>query len=169
MDFNRGFAAMLTQARSTLPGLTIYVPDYFSLLDDISAHPANYGMVNPGIDAVEDPMLTDKSLSGAGTNYIFWDYLDPTAMAHARMADVAQQLIAPASLSRVTAMNGAGQLDIANVPVGRNGLVEASTNFFYWSAVGSIVSTNTSQMLLVPASGERQFYRLRFPSAWSWP
>lgn len=169
MDFNRGFAAMLTQARSTLPGLTIYVPDYFGLLDDISAHPANYGMVNPGIDAVDDPSLADKSLNGPGTNYIFWDYLDPSAMAHARMADVAQQLIAPVSLSQLVAMSGASQLDVVNVPVGRNGFVEATTNFFYWSTVESFVSTNVAQRLMIPASGERQYYRMKFPSAWSWP
>jgi phospholipase/lecithinase/hemolysin len=169
MDFNRGFAAVLKQARTELPGLTIYVPDFFVLLDDISAHPASYGMINPGIDAVDDPTLTDKSLNGPGTNYIFWDYLDPTAMAHARMADVAQQLIAPVRLSRLTTANGTNRLDVANVPVGRNGFVDASTNFIYWTAVQGITSTNLVQTLWVPASGPWQSYRLRFPSSWSWP
>ncbi|HWW01737.1 MAG TPA: SGNH/GDSL hydrolase family protein [Candidatus Acidoferrum sp.] len=169
MDFNTGLVTKLNQARATLPGLTIYMPDLFALLDDISAHPANYGMVNPGIDAINDPSLADKSLNGPGTNYLFWDYLDPTAMGHARVADVAQQLMSPVNFSKLTPVNGASQLDVANVPVGRNGFVEASTNFLDWTAIQGMNSTNVSQRLLVPVSGAEQYYRLRFPSAWSWP
>src|SRR5437870_7714133 len=128
VDFNTGFAAILSQARATLPGLTIYVADFFALLNNMTAHPADFGVVNPGTDAVDDSSLSDKSLNGPGTNYLFWDYLDPTALAHARMADVAQQLISPVTISKLTPLNGTNQLDVTGVPVGRNGFVEASTN-----------------------------------------
>ena len=169
IDFNRGLTAVLNQARATLPGLTIYVPDFFALLDDISAHPANYGMINPGIDAVDDPALADKSLNGPGTNYIFWDYLDPTAMAHARMADLTQQLIAPVSISNIKPTNGTNQLTVANVPIGRNGFVDTNANSSSWSPAQSINCTNVVQTLFIPASSRWQFYRLRFPSSWAWP
>lgn len=168
-DFNTGFAAILNQARATLPGLTIYVADFFGLLNDMTANPSNYGVVNPGTDAVEDQALSDKSLNGPGTNYLFWDYLDPTALAHARMADVAQQLISPVSIAKLTPVNGTNQLDVTNVPIGRNGFVEATTNLSSWTTDQSFQSTNSSQKLFVPASVPRQFYRLRFPSSWSWP
>jgi len=168
-DFNTGLAAILNQARTTLPGLTIHVPDFFALLDDLSAHPGDYGMINPGIDAVDDPALADKSLNGPGTNYLFWDYLDPTAMGHARMADVTQQLLAPVSIDRLDYVNGAAEIDVTNIPLGRNGFVEASTDFLSWTTVQDITSTNKIQTLSLPPSGPQQFYRLRFPSFWSWP
>ena len=52
------------------------------------AQPADYGLTNAlrnglSIDALGDPLLTDKSLNGRGTNYIFWDNLHPTAVAQA--------------------------------------------------------------------------------------
>ncbi|HEY5910137.1 MAG TPA: SGNH/GDSL hydrolase family protein [Verrucomicrobiae bacterium] len=169
IDFNAGFAAILSQAETALPGLTIIVPDFFALLDEMSARPADFGMVHPGIDAVDDSALADKSLNGAGTNYLFWDYLDPTAMGHARMADVAQQLLAPATITKLTLLDAAASLDLANVPVGRNGFLDATADLLHWNPLQDVTSTNPVQSLLIPSSAPLQFYRLRFPFSWSWP
>ena len=83
---------MLNQARASLPGLTIYAPDFFTLLDNMVTHPANYGFSNATSDAIDDGYTV---LNGPGTNYLFWDYQDPTAKAHEVMADTAQQMISP--------------------------------------------------------------------------
>ena len=74
--FNTAFAAMVNQARASLPGITIYVPDYFSLLDSMLAQPATYGLINPpgSGDAIEDGYTSPSSAPGA--NYIFWDPYD---------------------------------------------------------------------------------------------
>ena len=169
IDFNTGFAALINQARASLPGLTIHVPDFFAVLDDIWAHPADYGLVNPGIDAVDDPALADKSLNGPGTNYVFWDYLDPTAKSHAIMADIAQQIISPVRIENVVPVGTNNRLDLVNVPVGRNGFVDTSTDLANWMPGPAITSTHASQSVFVPATGPSQFYRLRFPSSWTWP
>jgi phospholipase/lecithinase/hemolysin len=176
IGFNAAFAAMLNQARASLPGITIYVPDFFSLFDNILTNAAAYGLTNAldeygfTVGALQVDSL-DKSLDGPGTNYIFWDNMHPTAKAHMVLADVVQQLISPVRISRITAAGGSNRLDVANIPIGRNGVVEARTNLALgsWTTVQTITSTNATQTIFVPASGPLRYYRLRFPFAWSWP
>ena len=116
-----------------------------------------------------DPALADKSLNGPGANYIFWDYLDPTARTHVVLAEVTQQLLSPVRISGLSAVNGGNNLEIANIPIGRNGLVERSSNLLTWTLSQSFNSTNAAQTIFVPATDPFAFYRLRFPFSWTWP
>jgi phospholipase/lecithinase/hemolysin len=177
--FNTAFATTLNQARMSCPAIKIYVPDMFSLLDNVLAHPANYGLTNAldsngqSVDALSDTNLPNKSLNGPGTNHIFWDYLDLTAKFHAVLADITQQLISPVQISKIT-MDDDGEstrLDLANVPIGQNGLVIGRTNLILgnWTTNATFNSTNTTQTVFVPASGPVWFYRLKFPYSWTWP
>ncbi len=169
MDFNRGFAAVLQQARASFPGLAIYLPDAFATLDDMVAHPSDYGLSKVAIDALDDPALTDRSLNGPGASYLFWDYLDPSAKVHARLADITQQLVSPVSIASLTPLGASNELDVWNIPVGLNGFVQMSADFSTWATGPGITSTNATQAIVVPESGLLQYYRLAFPFAWSWP
>jgi len=128
-SYNVAFAARLNQARAAFPNLVIHAPDIFTLLDDIVARSAAYGLTNAlyqgqSIDALSDPNLANKSLNGPGANYIFWEYLDPTARTHAILADVVQHLISPAQFNQVTTLGSSNQLHVVNLPMGLNGFVE---------------------------------------------
>jgi phospholipase/lecithinase/hemolysin len=177
VDFNTAFTTLLNQARTSLPGITIYEPDVFSLLDNVLTNAAAYGLTNAlsngqSVDALEDPALANKSVNGPGTNYIFWDAVDPTAKFHAVLADITKQLISPAQISQLTLLDDDNRLDVANLPIGLNGFVDGCTNLVLtnWTTQASFNSTNTTQAIFVPASDSQQlFYRLRFPYAWSWP
>jgi len=180
VDYNVAFSNTLNQitTNNLYPGLKIYSPDYFALLANVLAHPANYGLINAtnilgfSIDAVANiPLPSLTVTNNPGTNYIFWDKTDPSAKFHAMIADVAQQLISPAQVSDITAFTGSNQLDVANMPVGLNGFVDevADLSLTNWTSVKSFNSTNTTQTIFVPSAGLLQFYRLRFPYAWSWP
>ena len=174
-DFNAGFAATLAQARGTLPGVAIHIPDVFALFDDAVARPADYGLVNAlengrTVDALSDPALEDKSLAGPGANYLFWDYLDPSARAHAIIADLAHELVSPVRISSLTLVSGSNyQLEVTNLPRGLNGFVDGSSSFVDWPVAATIQSTGATQVIQVPVAGPIQFYRLRFPHAWTWP
>jgi phospholipase/lecithinase/hemolysin len=175
--FNAGFTNTLNRARTNCPAIKIYVPDVFALLDNVVTNAAYYGLTNAldsngqSIDAREDPALSNKALNGPGANYIFWDYLDPTAKLHAVIADITQQLISPVRISQITSLNGSNRLDMANVPIGQNGLVIGRTNLVLgnWKTNATFVSSNTTQSVYVPASGPQWFYRLKFPYSWTWP
>jgi phospholipase/lecithinase/hemolysin len=173
--FNTNFTATLNQAKARCPSLQIYVPDFFSVFDNVITNAALYGLTNAldfngqSIDAID--ALPNAATNGPGTNYIFWDPVDPTARLHAVMADIVQQIISPVQVGKVTSFVGSNRLDIVNYPAGLNGFVDGLTNLTLtnWSAMGSITSTNTTQSAFVPTSGPQQFYRLHFPYSWSWP
>ncbi len=169
LEFNSGFATVLNQIAASYPDLILYRPDFFILFDKMRARPGDYGLTKTGIDAIDDPALADKSFNGPGANYLFWDYMHPTAKAQMVMADLVQQLVSPVRISGLTAFIGSNRLDLANVPVGRNGTLQASESFGSWTNLQSFPSTNVTQRIFVSSARPRQFYRLYFPFAWSWP
>ncbi len=179
-NYNVAFSATLNSVRtnSNYPGLTIYVPDFFVLLTNLLAHPANYGVTNALVNGLstyaldaQNHGLPTANINGYGTNYIFWDDTDPTAMVHNWMASLAQQLISPVKISDITTLNGSNRLDLLNVPVGQNGLVlgRADLGVGSWATNASFISTNTIQSVLFPATESQGFYRLIFPVVWTWP
>jgi phospholipase/lecithinase/hemolysin len=179
-DFNAGFASMLSNAMVSCPGLKIYEPDFFSLLDNILTNAASYGLTNAllsghTVDAVNAyynyGMLPNINLNGPGANYIFWDNLDPSAKAQAVMVQTVQRLLASPQISQITSQNGTNQLHLMNVPVGLNGIVlgSASLGLTNWTTVTSVNSTNSVLPVFVPISSPMQFYRLNFPFSWTWP
>lgn len=174
LAFNAAFTNTLNSAKAVCPGLAINVPDFFALLDSVELNSAFYGLTNAldsngkSVDAVTY-FNPPQSLNGTGTNFIFWDYLDPTAKVHEIMADSVQHLISPVTIGRITSLNGTNRLDLANAPVGMNGFVQASTNFVIWTSVTNFNSTIATPTLFVPVSGPLQFYRLSFSFAWTWP
>lgn len=202
--YDAAFSNTLNQARVQCPGLTIYQPDFFTLLDDVLANAADYGLTNAldksgvSIDAMT-ALPYECAVNGLGDNYVFWDYIDPSARLHAIMADVTQQIVSPVKIAHIAALdNGSNQLDIANAPIGLNGFVETCTNLAQanWTSLQSIASVSASQSVLVPVPSESkpvsklvtpkggiappgpggtvvvtalQFYRLQFPYQWTWP
>jgi phospholipase/lecithinase/hemolysin len=159
VDYNTRFSNTLAQACALCPGLTIYEPDFYTLLNNALANAAYYGLTNAlsakgfSIDACSDPNIANLTLNGQGTNYIFWDPQDPTAQFHAIMADTVQQLISPVQISKLTAVNGSNQvsvtLNVVNMPVGLNGFVDGSTNLASanWTMVTNFNSQTTTQTI----------------------
>jgi phospholipase/lecithinase/hemolysin len=139
ISYNIAFSNTLNQARAAFPGLTIYEPNFFGLLNNVITNASSYGLTNAlengeNIDAI-DALGKAANTNGLGDNYVYWDYLDPTAKFHEIIADTVQQQIAPAQVSTISilgnpATNTINVLALANVPVGLNGFVDGmiSTN-----------------------------------------
>ena len=176
LDYNVAFSNTLNQIRALCPNLTIYSPDFFTLLTNIIAYPNSYSVTNAlyeglSIDVIEDPILGNKTTNGPGTNYIFWDAKDPSAKVHTWMANLTQKLISPAQISQLTLFNGSNRLDLVNVPIGQNGLVLGCTNLAMpgWRTNATFVGSNATQSIYVPASGPSWFYQLSCLYSWTWP
>lgn len=160
INFNTGFTSLVKQAEGTFPGLTIYEPDFFSLLDSVVTNSAAYGLTNvlyDGTSTYAVGYLQNTSLNGPGTNFIFWDPTDPTAKVHEIMADTVKQMIAPAQIGQLTVLGNpaattTNRLDLVNVPVGLNGILDGSTNGCHaWATVTNFTSTGTNQSVFVTA------------------
>jgi phospholipase/lecithinase/hemolysin len=173
-DFNTAYVSLLNQIQASRPDLIIWVPDVFSLMDDVESHAAKYGLTNrldpSGIiwDAVDAGFT---ATNGIGTNYIWWDPFDPTAKFHEVIADYIQQLISPAQIAGLDPESGGNELTVINLPVGLSGFVDGKSDLLStnWVSAQGFNSTNLTQAIFVPASNTQQFYRLHFPYAWSWP
>lgn len=174
VEFNSGLAELCKRAQTSLPAIRIIAPDLFKLLDDMVSNPVVYGLTNAllageSVAALDDPAVADYSLNGPGAGHIFWDDLDPSARAHAVLADVIQRLLSPARIQSITPVGEVTQLEVANVPIGRSGFVDGTTNLRDWMPIKAFDCTNSTQTVLIPASAQSLFYRLRFSCNWTWP
>jgi phospholipase/lecithinase/hemolysin len=181
LDYNMAFSNTLNRIRTACPNLTLYTPDFFSLLTNMLAHPSNYGLTSAlcggvSIDAVDaascNSTYPGAVTNGFGTNFIFWDPQNPTAMVHAWMANTVQQLISQPRISQFTALTGGNQLVMANVPAGQPGQILGRTNLLLgnWTTnVNNISTTNTTQTVYITNAGPLRFYRLKFLYSWTWP
>jgi phospholipase/lecithinase/hemolysin len=158
VDYNARFANTINQARALCPGLKIYAPDFFTLMDNVLTNAASYGLTNflvkgRSIDALDAQNYgyPPAVINGYGTNFIFWDLQDPTAKFHAVIADVVQQIISPVQISQLTVLTGSNRLDVVNMPLGLNGFVDNGTNLTQasWTTVQNFTSTNTMQSIFV--------------------
>ena len=168
IQYNAALATAIGQLRAQYPDLTIYAPDFFTQFDFFLSHASIYGVTKTSIDALEDQALTDKSFTGPGADYVFWDYLHPTTKVHQYMATVAQQAMSSLMISRLSLHDASYRLDLANLPIGRTGTVESTSNLVPQTTrtpCASIFVTNTTQTVFVStnALGSRCFFRLNFP------
>jgi len=134
---------------------------FLPLLDDAQAHPTNYGFTM----RFYMHGRWHTALNGPGTNYVFWDYLNPYPRIPMIIADITQQLIAPVQFSQITASDGTNRLERVNVPIGRHGFVIQSPIFKTGRAPRLSPAAIGSQTVFVPASARGGCYRLRFPFA----
>jgi len=156
--FNTNLIATVNRAKAACPGLTVYVPDIFSLLDNAITNAAYYGLTNATLSGqpidAQDYYGTANATtnSGLGTNFIFCDYMNPTAQMHEVLADTVQQIISPVKIGRISQINGSNEVDIVNVPVGLSGSLDNSTNLVpaVWTSVASFNSLATAQSVFVP-------------------
>jgi phospholipase/lecithinase/hemolysin len=153
--YNAAFSNALNQARTTFPDMTIYEPNFFGLLNNVISNAASYGLTNAllngdNIDAI-DALGNNAKTNGLGDNYVYWDYLDPTAKFHEIMADTVQQQIAPAQLASISIQGDpsgptVNVLALANTPVGLNGFVDGMTYTNTGGTTGWIPVTNFSSV-----------------------
>lgn len=137
LAYSAAFSNTLNQARASYPGLTIYEPNFFSLLDNVLTNASAYGLTNTlqngvSIDAI-DALWPACNTNGLGDNYVYWDPTDPSARFHEIMADTVQQSISPVRIGNLTILGPVtgittNEFQIINVPVGLNGYIDSCTN-----------------------------------------
>ncbi len=177
ISFNTNYVAMLKQIAANSPGLTICVPDIFTLLNNVLTNAAAYGLTNAlgpnGYSTDVIDALNPAGINGPGTNYIFWDTeSNPTAKMSEVIADSVQQSLSPARFTRIAAVGASNRLDMVNMPIGlTNGFVLSATALTQktWLTNVSFITQTATQSVFVPVAGAPQFYRLQFPWQWTWP
>lgn len=173
IEFNAALESALVSLMASKAGLRIHRPDTFSFFDQVLATPSAYGLVNTGIDAVTN--LGSPSFTGPGASYIFWDYVHPTAKLQMHLAELSQRMISPVKVNGISHSGSTTQITIANIPLGRQGIVEGSANLQPpWAQDATFTQPfsaggSTTAPISVPCTASCRFYRVSFPVVWTWP
>jgi len=180
IEYNISFENTIKAHIAGLTGLTVYRPDTYGYFEQVRTNPAAFGLINPPGDpgtkssnALDNE--ADKSLHGPGAQYIFWDFLHPTAKFQMNLAEFFQQIISPIKITSITRPGSNTQITVANVPLDRAGVIQGSAALVPpWQTNASIlvpfsVGGSTTSSATFPAVGTKRFYRAGFPVVWTWP
>jgi phospholipase/lecithinase/hemolysin len=159
--FNSQLVSALTNVMQHSTGLRIYMADFNQMLTNILNAPASFGFTVSTIGALQDPNLTDKSFTGPGANYVFWDPVHPTTKGHALLAAVAFQCV---GVQLNVARSGTNfNLTVNNLYPSLPYTIQSSVNLVTWSNYQTFAPTNTTTVVTVTnGPGARSFYRVKY-------
>lgn len=162
---NERFAEVLDSYRASHRDLRLIFIDFYSKFNDLIARAAEFGFTETVIDALTDTNLVDKSFSGPGANYMFWDQYHPTSKAHAVIGDWTLEAINNAvleDLRLVPTPESSLALQMNHLRIGRSYTLETSRNLEQWDQQASFIpraGTNTWDLTNLV---ETAFFRLRW-------
>jgi thermolabile hemolysin len=160
-SFNTLLATAVTNAMQQHSGLRVYLADNNLAFGIILSNAAALGFTVTSIGAVDDPNLTDKSFTGPGADYVFWDQVHPTTKVHALTAEAAYDLVAVGlKLGQIgTNLN----LTITNLYPTLPYTIQSSTNLTTWSNYLTFTATNTNAVMAVTNKpGTKVYYRVGY-------
>ena len=163
--YNLGFSNAVNAFSQTKPDLRIVWVDLYTKLNDVIADPAQYGFTQTTVDALDDPGLTDKSLTGPGADYVFWNGLHPTAKVHALMAAWTLEALTNSVLEalNVTMASGSPSVQMNHLQIGRSYTLERSRDLSTWSSALAFTATaGTNLWVGTPNGANPEFYRLNW-------
>jgi len=164
-QFNGSLGAALTAIEQANPDLELITPDVYARFNDLLANLINNGFSKADPDALTDAQLIDKSFTGPGKDYVFWDSIHPTTKAHALVAQWFCQAL-PAASSQpeldIGVSGGALQLTLINLRPGQIYTLQSSTNLAGWTDVTAFSATNSvGRWTLSLGSSSHGFFRLK--------
>lgn len=164
--FNAGLDSALTALAATKPDLQLIRPDVYVRFSEVLTNLGAEGFTKADPDALNDPALSDKSFTGPGQDYVFWDEIHPTTKAHALIAqwfyDELPQSATPPQLE-ITVAGGSIQLQLTQLKVGQVYTVQESHDLIGWSDLLPTVSATNSvqQWSTLLGSSAQSFFRLK--------
>jgi len=159
--FNTTLASALTSVMQRYPGLRIYPVDFNSTFTATLNSPGTYGFTVTTVGALEDTNLTNKSFTGPGADYLFWDTIHPTTKAHALNAGVAFLSVGVELSSSGNGINSS--LVVSNLSPGLSYTIQSSANLATWTNYQILTATsNNATVTVTNALGANAYYRVRY-------
>lgn len=87
ISFNQAVNGVIGNLVSMTPGMVVYRPDLFSLLDNAVANPAAYGFTNATDACFTGDVGVAGTVCATPDTYLFWDSRHPNELAHSLIAD----------------------------------------------------------------------------------
>ena len=106
--------------------------------------------------ALSDPALKDKSYTGPGPNYVFWDQSHPTSRTHGVCAEWNGEVATQSRTEslRLAARGDSFDLELSKLKPGRHYSIETSHDLMVWSAQESFTAAEgTNTLTIGPSAG----------------
>jgi len=164
-QFNAGFSDAMRAYIQTKPDLRLLFVDMFSKLNDVLAHPSQYGFTKTDIDALGDPLLTDKSFTGPGADYVYWESVHPTSKFHELTAGWHLETLTNSVLEKlgVTIANGSASIQMNRLQIGREYTLEKSLDLTNWGDATSFTASAGTNIWQTALGNELTvYYRLKW-------
>jgi phospholipase/lecithinase/hemolysin len=160
-QFNAGLAGALTAIATAKPDLQLIRPDVYTRFSEVLGNLAGHGFTKANPDALTDPALADKSFTGPGQDYVFWDDIHPTTKAHALVAGWFYEAL-PRPRLEITVSGDRLQLNLTQLGQGQVYTVQESDGLSGWRDLATISATNSVQQWTIPLGpAMRSFFRLK--------
>ncbi|HOB99601.1 MAG TPA: SGNH/GDSL hydrolase family protein [Verrucomicrobiota bacterium] len=163
--FNRVLADALAALDAAIPNLRVLRFNLHDRWNVFLDEAVNLGFVRTDLGALLDPALKDKSFTGLGKDYVFWDENHTTSRTHGVwtgwLGEVATQTRTESL--RLRTEGDAFTLELSKLKPGRAYALEVGSNLVEWAVHESFAAnegTNTVRLAAAPSpsdSGLRAF------------
>jgi hypothetical protein len=149
----------------TRPDLRLLLFGWAPKRDQVLANPAQYGFTKTDISALDDPALTDKSFTGPGADYMYWDGRHATSKLHKLIAAWNLEVLANSIVEELDMMSPTGSPTIRmnHLQIGRGYTLQESVDLRNWQEAFSFTaSAGTNQWTAPSGHATPTFYRLKW-------
>jgi len=164
-EFNAALAGALENIDRARPDLRLYTLNMQSKWDELHTNATTYGFTKTFPSALDDPSLTDKSFTGPGRNYLYWDDHHATSKGHEFMAAWNLEAITNSVLERLTisTAGNAFTLRMNKLQICRDYTLQRSSDLTSWQDVHAFTASAGTNEWVVPVSEmSPAFFRLKW-------
>jgi len=161
--FNSLLASTVQYINAARPDLRLLLVDIQQGLSDLILNPDAYGFTKTFPSALDDPVLADKSFTGPGKNYIFWDSLHPTSKTQSLIESWCFQTVMATALEDLSVASSGDQLtfQLRKLQIGRDYRIEQSHDLVTWGIVNTFTASAGTNQWPTLTSSTASFFRLR--------
>jgi phospholipase/lecithinase/hemolysin len=162
---NAGFSNSVLAIGRSRPDLRIIWMDLFSKFDEVRMNPAQYGFTIATIAALDDPSLPDKSFTGPGSDYVYWDSLHPTTKLHELLTAWNLEALTNSVLETLDVQleGSSSTLQMNHLQIGRDYTLQKSGDLSNWTDLHSFTASAGTNVWTQTQNGAvAGFYRLKW-------
>jgi phospholipase/lecithinase/hemolysin len=140
--FDASFLDTMNRYRQTKPDLRMLLLDVWPKINEVRANPTQYGFTVTTIGALDDPALADKSFTGPGADYLYWDF-HGTSKLHKLIAAWHIDVLTNSILENLEATIGSGSpsIQMNHLQIGRDYTLQKSADLRTWSDIQTFTAT----------------------------
>ena len=147
--------------------MRLYHVDNFTQLNALQSGVGTNGFAKAYPDALSDATLMDKSFTGPGADYLYWDWIHASSKAHCRIAEWNRAEIENATQEKLIAVRIGEdlRLQVNHLLIGRDYTFQTSSDLKSWNDVRTFTASAGTNQVTQPLSAEAAsvFYRLVSP------